>query len=104
MVGNAGWNADSRSAMVTMRQPSEDRLGNDSTAIRRFDLSRLGRIAIEGEVRAGLVIVGNEIAHDAMQMSFAEYDVVVQALAAKSAVGPLDEWCPPPGNVVRYFS
>ncbi len=78
-----------------MMQSAEDRLGNDATENWRLDESRNGRIAIEGEVFAGVMIIVNLLANDTKQMPFAENDVVIQALATKSAHQPFDEWILP---------
>ena len=40
-----------------------------------------GRVKVQGPVRPGVVVVGDELAHDPPQMSFVERDDVIQALA-----------------------
>lgn len=65
--------------------------GPDCTDSRRLDIPRLRRILRKREMRARPVIVVEVLGQYAAQVSLAEDDDVVEALATDGADDPLDE-------------
>lgn len=68
-----------------MMQSAEVGLGDDLAGFRQLNNSRLGRVAVERQGRACLMVVGEVVRQDATKMSLVEDDHVVQALAANRA-------------------
>jgi hypothetical protein len=56
--------------------------GNDFALGRRFDAAWCRRVAIQGKVRPGMVVVPEIPGQDAIQMGLVEYDHPIQTIAA----------------------
>ncbi len=65
-----------------MMQPADLRNGDHLTLGWWLYLPWEGSVPIQGEVRAGVVVVGNVVLEDALKMRFSENDQVIDALAS----------------------
>ena len=68
-----------------MMQPADPRNGDHLTLGGWLYLSPEGRIPIQREVRAEVVVIGNVVLEDAPKMEFSENDQVIGALASNRA-------------------
>ena len=80
----------SGSARVAVVQATEDGC-RDDRPVAVFDFPRLRRIPLERHVAPRLVVVGHVLPQHAPQVTFAERDDVIEALAADAADDALDE-------------
>ena len=72
----------SSTSRVPMVQTANLRDGNDLALGRRFHVAWRRRVAIQGQVTAGIVVVVEILGQDSMQMSFAQYNQMVQTFSA----------------------
>jgi hypothetical protein len=63
-----------------MVHATQVRLGHNLALRGRLDRSRNRRVPIQREMRAGFMVIGEELRQSAAQMVLVEYDHVVQAL------------------------
>ena len=68
---------------------------HDPAGLGELDRPDVRRILVEREVRARLVVIGEVAGQDAAQVSFAEHENMIEALAPDRADEPLDEWILP---------
>ena len=64
---------------------------HDLPCRREFDRPQVGRVLVEGEVGPHLMVVGEIAGQDAAEVSLAEDEHVIQALAPDRADEPLRE-------------
>lgn len=75
--------SSSCSAFVVVVQPADLREGDDLAFARRLDLSWLGCILVQAQVRAPSMIIGEIALQQAMQVTLAQNDYMVEAFAAE---------------------
>src|SRR6267143_6461011 len=80
-----------RPADVAMMQATDFWNWDDHARARRFAWSSLGCVVVEREMSAGPVIVGEVAGQGAAQVSFAQNDSMVEALASHRGDEPLRE-------------
>ena len=85
----------SSTSRVPMVQTANLRDGNDLALGRRFHVAWRRRVAIQGQVTAGVVVVVEVLGQDAMQMAFVQNDDMIQTVAADAADGALAIWILP---------
>ena len=71
-----------------MVQPTDIREGNDITFGRRFNATWVRRVAVEGQVTPGIVIIVEVARKDVAQMPFIQHDDVVETLSPYGADDP----------------
>ena len=68
-----------------MMQSPENRLGDDRALARSFDPARLWRVAVERLMWARAMVILEVRTEDAEQMSLAQHDHMIEALASDRA-------------------
>ena len=81
--------ASRSTSRVAMVQTANLRNGNDLTFGRRLNATWVRRVAIQGQVAAGVVIVVEVLAENAMQVLFVEHDDMIQTVVTYTADGAL---------------
>jgi hypothetical protein len=80
----------SRAPCVAIVQAANVGDGDDAAALRRLDFARDGRVAVECQMRAAMVVIGEVRRKDAHQVSLAQHDDVGQTLAPDASYPALD--------------
>ena len=92
--GRCNWSSDSAGSggapLVAVMKPSDLGQLHDLAHRRRLDVSRIGRIFVQGEVGSRALVVGEVGTQDAAKMCLAKDDHVIKALAADRTDKALD--------------
>ena len=77
-------------AAVFVMESADPGNGIDFASVARRYRPRIGRVAIQRQVRAAVVIIAQVILNDPFQVLFGQHDYVVQTLATDRADESLD--------------
>ena len=84
-------------------QPSEMRHRDDLAFPGLFNISGIWRVAIQGHVTSGFVVVDEVLLEKSMQMVFTEHDHVIQTLTTYRADHALSERVLPGRTAVAFW-
>ncbi len=70
-------------SVVPMMQAAQKWHGSNVPVLRRIDRSRKRRVALQREVRSGVVVVGEVFLEDTAEVVLTQHDGVVQTLTSE---------------------